>query len=214
MKRKIKLPVVTRFHLSLSLQRSSAVVHVNQNFVRSSTRLGGIARARVIAARRQWIRASGDVSAVRGGLTAVALLVVLGAAVLEAAVGTSIQAVGNRHVGGATGDTLGGGQQAAVGVVDVAAHEVPCAVACACEELLLPGAVDSHGEAVTGAAVLGLVACARHIAVGGGGGGGRNSVAAPALVAVLGSGILVAKSSAVQSALARGVGAARSVRVW
>lgn len=176
----------------LRLRRSSAIVDVDQDLVRSTTCLGRVALARVVAAGRQWVRARSNVSAVGRGVTAVAFLVILGTAVGQAAVGASGQTVRDCHVRGAAGGALDGGQEATVGVVDVAAHEVPGAVAGAREEGLLPSAVNGHRESISGAAILRAVSCASHVAVASRSCGGWKGVSTPALVGILGSGVLVA----------------------
>lgn len=119
-------------------------------------------------------------------------MVVLGTADLEPALGASVQAVCDGGVGGAAGHAHGVGQHATVGVVGVASHQVPTAIALAGVELGHPGVVHVDGETVSSATGLGAVAAARHVTVSSLGGRGRCGVGAPALAAVLGACVLVA----------------------
>lgn len=170
--------------------RSCAIVDVDQDLVRSTTSLGLVAVARVVATSSQRVRTSNQAAA-GGNRTSVTLLVVLGTANREAALCAGVQAVGDGGVVGAAGHAHGVGQHATVGVVGVASHQVPSTIALASVEGVDPVVVDVDGEAVASSASLGAVAAASHVAVAGTSAGGRCAVRAPAFASVLGTCVLV-----------------------
>lgn len=200
--RRCLLPATT------SRGRSSAVVDVNQDLVRSTTCLGLVAVARVVATSSERVRTGNQAAAGSDGAS-VTLLVVLGTANAEAALCAGVEAVGDGGIVGTAGHAHGGGQDPTVCVVGVASHQVPGAIAGASVELADPCVVDVDGETVTSAASLSAVAAASHVAVGSLGAGGGCSVGAPALASVLGTCVLVTQALASRGALVGSVVASR-----
>lgn len=172
-----------------------AVVNVHQDSVRTTTCLGLVAVARVVATSGQGVGA-GDQVAVGGNGASVALLVVLSTADAQATSCTGVEAVGDGSVVGTTSHAHGVGQDTSVGTIGVTSHQVPRAVAGTSTELVRPGVVNVDGKTVSGTAGLGLVTAASHVAVGGLCAGCGCSVGAPTLASVLGTCVLVSQALA------------------
>jgi hypothetical protein len=172
-----------------------AVVDVYQDSVRSTTCLGLVAVARVVAASGQGVRTSDQV-AVGCNRTSVALLVVFGTTNRQAASCAGVEAVSDGGVVSTASHAHDVGQHATIGAIGVASHQVPRAVASAGVELVHPGVVHVDGKTVSGTAGLGLVAAASHVAVGGLCAGGGCGVGAIALASVFGASVLVSEALA------------------
>lgn len=186
---------------------------VNHDLARATTRLRAVALARVVASGRQRVIA-GDLACGRRRVAAVAFTVVLLTTVGKPACLTSLHAVGDGGVVGATKgrqrDAIG---QATLGRrVGVAAHQAPVVVRLAREEGLRVCAVDYYRDAVASAACLRAVALAWHVAIGAGGVVGGQIVATEALICVLGTAVLVAHSAAALGTLLRRLGGGCAVR--
>lgn len=188
------------------------VVDVHQDSVGSTTCLGLVAVARVVAASGQGVGA-GDQVAVGCNRASVTLLVVLGTADIQTASCTGVKAVSDGSVVGTTSHAHGVGQDTSVGTIGVAGHQVPRTIAGTSAELVCPGVVDVDGKTVSGTAGLGVVAAASHVAVGGLCAGCGCSVGTPTLASVLGTCVLVSQALASGCTLVRSVGACGTSRV-
>jgi hypothetical protein len=175
---------------ALTAGRHGAVVDVHQDSVGTTTCLGLVAVARVVATSGQGVRTS-DQTAVGCRRASVTLCVVLCTADRETASCTGVKAVGDGSVAGTTSHAHGVGQQATISAISVASHQVPSAIAGASAELADPGVVHVHGKTVSSTAILGLVAAASHVAVGGLGAGSGSSVRTVTLASIFCACILV-----------------------